>query len=46
MDYKSTSLLKYNFLFVLINFQGKLPLFILIAQTEMFPNHRLKGENL
>ena len=45
MDYKSTSLLKYNFLFVLINFQSKLPLFIHVAQPEMFPNHRLKGEN-
>ena len=46
MDYKSTSLLKYNFLFVLINFQGKLPLFILVTEPEMVPFHRLKAENL
>ena len=45
MDYKSTSLLKYYLLLEFINFQGMLPLFILIAQIDMFPYHCLKDEN-
>ena len=46
INYKSTSLLKYYFLLVFINFQGRLPLFILVTEPEMFPYHRLKDENL